>query len=199
MAGQLRDRKPETEAPRQGTSTNPHLTAQTLQFHIFEDVDLKAPIDTILDMKATLKPSKMHSLGNMDNDGADKRICPSKQTASNKCKASPETSSRTKKAPTNDHEDAADWMTEEDAWFLLETILCGKICRPTPFAEIAQDCPAVWKRALQVFEGNKEAARKWLETRSSLFDGRRAISVAMQIGGRRKVLQELKRLSESKL
>lgn len=197
MAGQLRDRKPETEAPRQGPSTNPHLTAQTLQFHIFEDVDLKAPIDAILVLKATPKPSKMHSLGNMDNDGADKRQ--SEQTASNKCKASPGTSSPPEKAPTIDHEDAAGWMTEEDAWFLLETILCGKICRPTPFAEIAQDCPAVWKRALQVFEGDKEAARKWLETRSSLFDGRRPISVAMQIGGRRKVLQELKRLSESKL
>ena len=91
-----------------------------------------------------------------------------------------------------------DWINEENAWFLLSTLLSGKLCRPTPYAEIAQDCPAVWHRALQVFAGDKSAARKWLETRSSIFDGRRPIAVALQIGGRRKVIRELKKLSGSK-
>jgi len=85
-------------------------------------------------------------------------------------------------------------LDADDARFLLSALLSGKLCRPTPFAEIAEDCPEVWSRALQVFAGNKGAARNWLETRSPIFHGRRPIAVAMQIGGRRRVLQELNKL-----
>lgn len=94
-----------------------------------------------------------------------------------------------------DEEPEADWMSEEDAWFLLSTIFGGHICCPTPFAEIAQDCPTVWRSALRAFAGDKSAAREWLETRSSLFQGRRPLAVATQIGGQRKVVEELKKLS----
>lgn len=97
-----------------------------------------------------------------------------------------------------DDQAEADWMNEENASFLLSAIFSGKLCRPTPFAEIAQDVPAVWRCALRVFEGNKKAARNWLETRSPIFQGRRPIAVAMQIGGRRRVLRELKKLLESR-
>jgi len=106
---------------------------------------------------------------------------------------------RSGKGPVEiDDQDEADWINEETASFLLAATFSGKLCRPTPFAEIAQDLPAVWRCALRVFEGNKEAARNWLENRSPIFQGRRPIAVAMQIGGRRRVLQELKKLSESK-
>jgi hypothetical protein len=134
----------------------------------------------------------------MKKDRTDTRIRQSKQRTSNKCFRSAENTepSLPERIGRADEEPEADWMNEEDAWFLLSTILSGQICRPTPFAEIAQDCPAVWRSALQAFAGDKLAAREWLETRSPLFDGRRPLAVAMQIGGRRKVMQELKKLSK---
>jgi hypothetical protein len=129
---------------------------------------------------------------------ADNPIRHPKQEAGNCCDRSAESheSSLPERGGTTGEEPEADWMNEEDAWFVLSTILSGQICRPTPFAEIAQDCPAVWRSALQAFAGDKLAAREWLETRSPLFDGRRPLAVAMQIGGRRKVMQELKKLSK---
>lgn len=140
---------------------------------------------------------KTQSVEIMRNDMADNPVRQPKQEASNNCDRSAESheSSLPKRVGTTAEEPEADWMNEEDAWFLLSTILSGRICRPTPFAEIAQDCPAVWRSALQAFAGDKSAARDWLETRSLLFDGRRQLAVAMQISGRRKVMQELKKLS----
>lgn len=91
-----------------------------------------------------------------------------------------------------------DEMNEDDAHALLFALISGRLCRPTPFAEIAQDCPEIWRHAVQVFGGNKEAARAWLETRSPIFDGRPPIAIAWKIGGRRIVLQELRKLSGSK-
>ena len=128
---------------------------------------------------------------------ADKHIRHPKHEASNSCDRSAESheSSLPERVGTTGEEPEADWMNEDDAWFLLSTILSGRICRPTPFAEIAQDCPAVWRTALKTFAGDKSAARKWFETRSPLFRGRRPIAVAMQLGGQRKVMQELKKLS----
>ena len=128
---------------------------------------------------------------------ADKHIRHPKHEASNSCDRSAESheSSLPERVGTTGEEPEADWMNEEDAWFLLSTIFSGQLCRPTPFDEIAQDCPAVWRSALLAFAGDKLAAREWLETRSPLFEGRRPLAVAMQIGGPSKVMQELKKLS----
>ena len=133
----------------------------------------------------------------MKDDTADNCNCQPKQRASNKGDRPVENNkfSPPERVGRTEEEAEADWINEEDAWFLLSTIFSGQICRPTPFGEIAQDCPTVWRSALQAFSGDKSAARKWLETRSPLFDGRRPLTVAMQIGGRRKVMQELKKLS----
>lgn len=133
----------------------------------------------------------------MKNDTAYNRHCQPQQRSSNKCVRPAENneSSPPERVGITEEDPEADWMNEEDAWFLLSTILSGQICRPTPFAEIAQDCPAVWRSALQAFAGDKSAAREWLETQSPLFDGRRPLAVAMQVGGGRKVMQELKKLS----
>lgn len=85
-------------------------------------------------------------------------------------------------------------MIEEDAQLLLLALFGGRPWRYTPFEEIAQDCPAVWRRALETF-GNRMAARKWLETRSPAFGGKCPYIVALQVGGRRKVLRELQKLA----
>lgn len=134
----------------------------------------------------------------MKDDTADNGNRRPKRRASNKCDRSEENNESLlpDKVGGTDEEPEADWMNEEDAWFLLSTIFSGQICRPTPFAEIALDCPAVWRSALHAFAGDKSAAREWLETRSPLFDGRRPIAIAMQVGGRRKVMLELKKLAK---
>ena len=81
--------------------------------------------------------------------------------------------------------------------FIGACLLSGKLVVPTPFEELERDCHAVWQRALRVFGGDKNAARRWLETRSPAFDGRRPLAVAMQVGGRRKVLREMASLARS--
>jgi hypothetical protein len=136
----------------------------------------------------------------MDKNRADKRTSqPKSQSINTHPESGKNAESLLSEKPIETYKaQQDDWINEENAWFLLSTLLSGKICRPTPYAEIARDCPAVWQRALRVFAGNKSAARKWLETRSSIFDGRRPIAVALQIGGRQKVMQVLKRLSGSK-
>lgn len=139
-------------------------------------------------------------MADADKDTSAKRSPRSKQKENRKCRGTTanDKSSQRKRALRVAEEPQADWMSEEDAQFVLSILLSGRICRPTPFAEIAKDCPAVWRRALEVFN-YKEAARTWLETRSPIFDGRRPISVAMQIGGSRKVLQQLKKLLRAKV
>ena len=196
MANQLLDQKTEGEAARQRSSTHTCFPPQTLRIHISQDVELRTGIGINPRYEST---TEMHqkSVEIMKKDTADNRHCQPKQRSSNKWDRSAENneSSLPERVGRNDEEPEADWMNEEDAWFLLSTIFSGQLCRTTPFAEIAQDCPAVWRSALQAFAGDELAAREWLETRSPLFDGRRPLAVAMQVGGGRKVMQELKKLS----
>lgn len=86
---------------------------------------------------------------------------------------------------------------QEDLQFISSALLSGKLLAPTPFEEIEADCPEVWRRALQVFGGNKFVARNWLETRSADFGGQRPYTVARQVGGQREVLRRLTRMSRS--
>jgi len=85
-------------------------------------------------------------------------------------------------------------MTEADDEPLLLALFSGKPRRPTPFAQIAEDCPAVWKRAVGTFHGNRVAARRWLETPSVVFKWKSPYTVALQAHGERKVLRELQML-----
>jgi hypothetical protein len=148
-------------------------------------------------MKAPPAHTKPQSVRNLE-DTAENINCQALQSGNKKWDRSAENneSSPPGKVGKVDEKPEADWMNEEDAWFLLSTIFSGQMCRPTPFDEIARDCPAVWRSTLQAFAGDKSAAREWLETRSPHFDGRRPLAVAMQIGGKRKVMQELKKLSK---
>lgn len=92
---------------------------------------------------------------------------------------------------------APHWMNEENARFILSATFSGKLSRPAPFEEIEQDCPAVWKQALQVFRGNRVAARRWLESRAPAFNGQRPYVLALRVGGRQKVLRELRRMGRA--
>lgn len=91
-------------------------------------------------------------------------------------------------------ESEPDWITEDDAESLLLALFSFKPWRFTTFAQIAEDCPVVWKRALEVFHGDRATARKWLETHSAAFKGKCPYTVALQVGGERKVLRELQKL-----
>jgi len=90
-----------------------------------------------------------------------------------------------------------DWMIDEDAELLLLALFGGKPWRYTPFEEIAEDCPVVWKRAVDVFQGDRAAARRWLETPSEAFKGKCPYIIALRVGGERRVLRALQRLSRS--
>jgi hypothetical protein len=96
--------------------------------------------------------------------------------------------------PPPGQESEPDWITEEDAECVLLAVFSGKPWRFTPFRQIAEDCPAVWNRALEVYRGDRVAARKRLKTRSQAFDGKCPYTVALQVGGERKVLRELRKL-----
>jgi len=97
--------------------------------------------------------------------------------------------------PVPHEESEPDWMSDQDAELLLLALFGGKPWRYTPFAEIAKDCPEVWQRALEVFGGSRVAARKWLESHSPAFEGKCPYTVALRVGGERRVLRELERLA----
>lgn len=78
--------------------------------------------------------------------------------------------------------------------FLFDAMTSGQLIARTPFEELEREHPILWRKAVQVF-GDKEAARDWLETRSTGFGGQRPLSVAMKVGGKEEVLKELHRLS----
>jgi hypothetical protein len=82
-------------------------------------------------------------------------------------------------------------MTEADDEPLLLALFSGKPRRPTPFAQIKEDCPVVWKQAVETFHGQRAAARRWLETPSVVFQWKSPYTVALQAHGERKVLREL--------
>ena len=99
--------------------------------------------------------------------------------------------------PVPGEESESNCLTEEDAEVLLLALFGGKPWRYNPFEEIAEDCPAVWQCALQVFT-NRAVARKWLETRSPAFQGKCPYNVSLQVGGEQKVLRELKRFARAR-
>ena len=86
-------------------------------------------------------------------------------------------------------------MSKDDPEPLLLALFSGKPRRPTPFAQIAEDCPAVWKRALEAFHGERAAARRWMETPSAVFKWSCPYTVALQVDGEGKVLREVQKLS----
>ncbi len=100
--------------------------------------------------------------------------------------------------PVPREESEPNWRIDEDAEVLLLALFGGKPWRYTPFEEIAKDCPAVWKCALEFFGGDRVAARKWLETRSPAFQGKCPYTVALQVHGEQKVLCDLKRLARAR-
>ena len=64
-----------------------------------------------------------------------------------------------------------DGMNEEDAWFLMEAVLSGELCRPTPFEEIAEDCPEVWSPRYKYSQATrKQHGRGWRLGRQSSMD-----------------------------
>jgi hypothetical protein len=99
--------------------------------------------------------------------------------------------------PGCDDEGQSIGLDKEDLKFISSALLSGELHVPTPFDEIERDCPQVWRKAVQTFAGKNFEAREWLETRSPALAGQRPYAVAMQIGGERKVLRELRRIARA--
>lgn len=77
----------------------------------------------------------------------------------------------------------------------MEALLFSEFTAPTQIKEIAELCPVVWKRAVRVFGGDEAAARDWMDSPSRLLAEEPPLLVALRVGGTRKVLQALARVT----
>jgi Protein of unknown function (DUF2384) len=80
----------------------------------------------------------------------------------------------------------------------LEALLFGKFTVPTPIEEMAELCPAVWKRAVRGFGGDEAAAREWMDSPSPLLGGEPPLRAAVRVGGSQTVLQALAKLARQR-